>query len=74
MHRLPDGEVALKLNVLVRSRGVPERGDQDDPYAGTAPKPNTYAERWIRTLRVDCLDGRQFRNKKRELIGDVYTY
>jgi Integrase core domain len=56
MHRLPDGEVALKLNVLVRSRGVPERGDQDDPYAGTAPKPNTYAERWIRTLRVDYLD------------------
>ena len=77
------GAHASRFHVLIRDRDAKFTAAFDDVFAADgirvvrtpvrAPKANAHAERWIRTVRTECLDWLLIRNRRRlERVLAVY--
>ena len=68
------GEQAGRFHLLVRDRDAKFTAAFDHVFAADgiqvirtpvrAPKANAYAERWVRTVRTECLDWLLIRNRR----------
>ena len=68
------GEQASRFHLLIRDRDAKFTAAFDHVFAADgirvirtpvrAPKANAYAERWVRTVRTECLDGLLIRNRR----------
>jgi putative transposase len=54
-------------------RGVPKRGDSDCSHAVSRPQANGVAERFVRTVRSECLDWLLILNQHLERVVEVFV-